>query len=76
MHLQEKLSQEFFTRIENKIMEEINGNMAKSNASWTADGQFTGHYIQVDVKVNDFFLPEWLKLSLEAMRKKRGVKKV
>ena len=29
----------------------------------------------IDVKVNDFYIPEWLRLNLEAARKKRGVKK-
>ena len=66
------------------MMEVVNANMLVANSSnsnnsngfFDKDGQLTGNYVWVDVKVNDFYLPDWLRLNLEAMRKKRGVRKV
>lgn len=62
--------------IENKIMQVINGSLFNNGALWSKDGQFSGYYVWVDVKVNDYYLPDWLMLNLEAMRKKRGARKV
>ena len=74
-NLEKKQSHEFFIQIENKLMEVINSNMCKEQGFWTADGQFKGCFVQVDVKVNDFYIPDWLRRNLKAVRKARGVEK-
>ena len=74
-HLEQKQSHEFFIHIENYLMNIINKNLCTNQGFWTSDGQFQGCYVHVDVKVNDFYIPEWLRLNLESARKRRGVHK-
>lgn len=58
-------------------METVNENLCKDSTSafWTKEGQFKGQYIFIDVKVNDFFIPQWLRLNLESARKRRCAQK-
>lgn len=58
-------------------METVNESLCKDQTSalWTKDGQFKGQMIFIDVKVNDFFIPDWLRLSLESARKRRCTRK-